>query len=129
MGAEYCPFCAAERWTMVMWLSRFGTFKNLSEIQSSSTDIYPDTDTFTFHKSSYTSQYIDFSSNEVEDRNQQPLQTLSAATTNIFTKWDTPPYTAKPDSSRSSTSAGSTPSTPRATPQDPREPLVDPDWQ
>ena len=63
---------------MVMWLSRFGTFKNLSEIQSSSTDIYPDTEQFTFYKSSYTSQYIDFNSNEVQDRNSQPLQTMSA---------------------------------------------------
>jgi Domain of unknown function (DUF929) len=95
MGAEFCPYCAAERWSMVMWLSRFGTFKNLSEIQSSSTDIYPDTDSFTFYKSSYTSQYIDFNSNEVEDRNSQPLQQMSAATTNIVNKWDKPPYTAE----------------------------------
>ena len=74
VGAEYCPYCAAERWVMVMWLSRFGTFKNLSEIQSSSTDVCPNTDTFTFYKSSYSSPYIDFSPNEVEDRNQAPLR-------------------------------------------------------
>jgi hypothetical protein len=95
MGAEFCPYCAAERWSMVMWLSRFGTFKNLHLIQSSSTDIYPDTDTFTFYKSSYTSQYIDFSSNEVEDRNSQPLQTMSAQISSIVTKWDKPPYTTE----------------------------------
>ena len=25
VGAEYCPYCAAERWAMVVALSRFGT--------------------------------------------------------------------------------------------------------
>jgi hypothetical protein len=95
VGAEYCPYCAAERWVMVMWLSRFGTFNNLHEIQSSSTDVYPDTDSFTFYKSTYTSSSIDFNSNEVEDRNQQPLQSMSAATSNIFTTYDTQPYTSQ----------------------------------
>lgn len=97
VGAEYCPYCAAERWVMVMWLSRFGTFKNLSEIQSSSTDVFPNTDTFTFYKSSYTSPYIDFSPNEIEDRNQQRLMSMSPQITNVFTKWDQPPYTTKTD--------------------------------
>jgi hypothetical protein len=95
MGAEFCPYCAAERWVMVMWLSRFGTFSNLHEIQSSSTDIYPDTDSFTFYQSKYTSQYIDFNANEVEDRDSQPLQKMNAATTAIVDKWDQPPYTTE----------------------------------
>ena len=34
MGAEYCPFCAAERWAMVVALSRFGTFSGLSTVHS-----------------------------------------------------------------------------------------------
>ena len=92
VGAEYCPFCGAERWSMVMALSRFGAFKNLSEITSSSTDVDPNTHTFTFYKSSYSSPYITFSSNEIEDQNQQPLQSLNAQVTNIFTKYDNPPY-------------------------------------
>ncbi len=93
IGAEYCPYCAAERWSMVMWLSRFGTFHNLSEIQSSSTDVYPNTDTVTFYKSTYSSPYIDFSSNELQDRNQAPLQTMTTQISKIFTKYDNPPYT------------------------------------
>jgi hypothetical protein len=95
VGAEYCPYCAAERWVMVMWLSRFGTFKNLSEIQSSSTDVFPNTDTFTFHKSSYSSSYVDFSANEIEDRNQQPLESMSSQISSIFTKYDQPPYSTQ----------------------------------
>ena len=95
VGAEYCPYCAAERWVMVMWLSRFGTFKNLSEIQSSSTDVYPNTDTFTFHKASYSSPYLDFSASEIEDRNQQPLESMSSKISSIFTKYDQPPYSTQ----------------------------------
>ncbi|MBV9382599.1 MAG: DUF929 family protein, partial [Streptosporangiaceae bacterium] len=34
MGAEYCPFCAAERWAMVVALSRFGTFSGLHTTHS-----------------------------------------------------------------------------------------------
>ncbi len=30
MGAEYCPYCAAERWSMIVALSRFGTFSGLA---------------------------------------------------------------------------------------------------
>jgi len=95
VGAEYCPFCAAERWSMVMWLSRFGTFKNLSEITSSSTDVDPNTNTFTFYKSSYSSPYIDFSANELEDRNQQPLQSMTAQISKIFTTYDQTPFTSQ----------------------------------
>ena len=29
IGAEYCPYCAAERWAMIVALSRFGTFSGL----------------------------------------------------------------------------------------------------
>ena len=29
IGAEYCPFCAVERWPLVVALSRFGTFAGL----------------------------------------------------------------------------------------------------
>ena len=60
MGAEYCPYCAAERWAMTVALSRFGTFSNLHLIHSSSSDVYPNTPTLTFSHSTYTSQYVDF---------------------------------------------------------------------
>jgi hypothetical protein len=95
VGAEYCPFCAAERWVITYWLSQFGTFKGLTEIQSSSTDVYPDTDTFTFYKSSYTSPYVDFSTTELYDRSQNTLQTPTTQVANLFTTYDQPPYTAE----------------------------------
>ena len=66
VGAEYCPYCAAERWSMVVALNRFGSFSNLSIISSSSTDAYPNIPTFTFYKSSYSSPYITFQPVEVK---------------------------------------------------------------
>jgi hypothetical protein len=95
VGAEYCPFCAAERWSIIYWLSQFGTFKDLTQIESSSTDVYPNTNTFTFYKSSYSSSAVDFVPTEVLDRNQNPLQTPTSQVNAIFTKYDTPPYTAE----------------------------------
>ncbi len=94
VGAEYCPFCAAERWNMVMALARFGTFSNLQEMMSSSTDVDPNTKTFTFHGSTYTSSVVDFQPVEMEDRNRQPFETPSAQISQIFSSVNRPPYTS-----------------------------------
>ena len=50
IGAEYCPFCAAERWAVAVALSRFGTFSNLSGTHSSDSDEFPDTQTLSFYR-------------------------------------------------------------------------------
>jgi hypothetical protein len=60
VGAEYCPYCATERWAMVIALSQFGTFSGLKETHSSTTDVYPNTQTFSFHGSTFTSNYLTF---------------------------------------------------------------------
>jgi thiol-disulfide isomerase/thioredoxin len=83
LGGEYCPFCAAERWAMVNALSRFGTFTGLTTTHSSSTDSDPNTPSFTFYKSKYTSNYINFTS--VEEYTNTPdsnggYKTLETAT-------------------------------------------------
>ncbi|HEU5199135.1 MAG TPA: DUF929 family protein [Ktedonobacterales bacterium] len=87
-GAEYCPFCAAERWPLIVALSRFGTFSNLSQTTSSSTDVYPNTPTFTFYHSSYTSQYIDFVPLEVESYQGVALQTPTAAQQQLINQYN-----------------------------------------
>jgi hypothetical protein len=94
VGAEYCPYCAAERWSLVMALARFGTFSGLQEMRSSPTDVDPNTATFTFHGSTYSSSLISFQPVELEDRNQQPLESPSASVASIFTTFDQPPYSA-----------------------------------
>ena len=59
-GAEYCPYCAAERWAMTAALSRFGTFTGLKITASSHTDVFPETHTFSYDGATYTSPYIHF---------------------------------------------------------------------
>jgi thiol-disulfide isomerase/thioredoxin len=92
MGAEYCPYCAAERWAMVVALSRFGTFSNLHFIHSASTDIYPNTPTLSFYKSTYTSKYVTFAPVEMYGLkdNGVILQKPTAAEAALMNKYDPP---------------------------------------
>jgi hypothetical protein len=94
VGAEYCPYCAAERWAMAVALSRFGTFSNLGTTHSDPGDVFPSTRTLTFYKSSYTSQYLVFSPAEQLDVNKKPLQALTAQQQTLLAKYDAPPYVA-----------------------------------
>ena len=95
IGADYCPFCASERWSVVMALSRFGQFNNVKLMQSSSTDTYPNTSTFTFQDASYTSQYFEFQMVETADRSGNALEKLTSDQQAIFDKYDAPPYVDK----------------------------------
>jgi hypothetical protein len=99
VGAEYCPFCGAQRWPMIVALSRFGTFTGLKTIHSSSTDYDPNTPTWTFYGSTYTSKYINFTSVEETTNERQgnssstsvpyvTLQTPTSAEEALLTKWD-----------------------------------------
>ena len=93
IGADYCPYCAAERWSVVIALSRFGTFSNLHITKSDSNpDDIPNTNTFTFYGSSYSSSYLDFAPIETADRNDNPLQKPTAAEQALVTTYDTAPY-------------------------------------
>jgi thiol-disulfide isomerase/thioredoxin len=87
IGAEYCPYCAAQRWPLIIALSRFGTFSGLQTTTSSSTDVYPNTITFTFRSATYTSQYIDFHSVETLDRDQNKLQTPSSTDQQLIARY------------------------------------------
>jgi Domain of unknown function (DUF929) len=101
LGAEYCPYCAAERWAMIVALSRFGTFKGLATTRSATADgagnsePYPNTPTWTFVHSSFTSKYLTFTPVEeytnIPDKstgNYTPLQSLTAAQQALLTKYD-----------------------------------------
>ena len=58
VGAEFCPFCAAERWPLVVALARFGKFNELHDSTSASQSIFPNTATFTFDGVGYSSRYV-----------------------------------------------------------------------
>ncbi|HVT66443.1 MAG TPA: DUF929 family protein [Trebonia sp.] len=89
MGAEYCPYCATQRWAMINALARFGTFKGLTTTHSSSTDVDPNTPTFTFYGSTYTSKYITFTSVEETTTDESvPLQTPTAQEQQLASTYD-----------------------------------------
>jgi len=84
VGAEFCPYCAVERWALIMALERFGNFTNLHYTTSANDE--GDYATFTFVGSSYASNYIAFRGYEEEDRSQNPLQTVPG---NYSAVWST----------------------------------------
>jgi thiol-disulfide isomerase/thioredoxin len=93
IGAQYCPYCAAERWALAAALSRFGTFHGLSGIHSAGgQEVYPNTATLNFYKASYASKYLTFTPVEQETVSEKPLEKLTSAQTALITKYDSPPY-------------------------------------
>ena len=102
IGAEYCPYCAAERWAMVVALSRFGTFSGLAAIRSAAKDgaghaePYPNTPTWTFVNAHFTSTYLTFTSVEMNTNIPDPstggyttLQTPTAEQQALLRNYDT----------------------------------------
>jgi hypothetical protein len=103
LGAEFCPYCAAERWAMINALSRFGTFTGLATIRSAARDgggtaePYPSTPTWTFAKASYSSAYLTFTPVEMNTNipdkatgGYTALQTPTAAQQALIDKYDAP---------------------------------------
>ncbi len=96
IGGEFCPYCAAERWSLIMAFSKFGTFSNLSETTSSPWDVYPSTATFSFYGAKYTSSYITFDPVEHESNDTSPnggratLQPLTSLESSLWAKYDNP---------------------------------------
>ena len=91
IGGEFCPFCAIERWSLIMALSHFGTFQGLEYMMSSGTDVNPNTPTFTFANTTYTSNYISFVPVEEFGREgtSQVIQTLSSEQQSLVSQFDT----------------------------------------
>ena len=101
MGAEYCPYCAAERWALIVALSRFGTFSGLAPIRSAAADgagtaePYPLTPTWTFLNATFTSNYLTFTSVELNTNIPDKatgfyttLQTPTAAEQTLINTYD-----------------------------------------
>jgi Domain of unknown function (DUF929) len=88
IGAEFCPYCAAMRWSMAVALSNFGTMSPLHGIHSSGSDAYPNTATLTFYKSSYTSKYLTFTPVENQTITHAALQPTTAAQNAIWAKYE-----------------------------------------
>jgi hypothetical protein len=87
-GGEFCPYCATERWSLITALSRFGHFSGLQGMSSSPSDYAPNTQTFTFYHSTYSSPYLSFTPVETEDINKAPLEQPSTAQLKVLNTWD-----------------------------------------
>jgi hypothetical protein len=93
IGAEFCPYCAAMRWSMAVALSRFGTLTPLHGIHSSPTDTDPNTATLTFYKTGYTSKYLNFVPVENLTVSHAPLQNPTKAQNALWAKYEPDPST------------------------------------
>lgn len=93
VGAEFCPFCASERWALLLALSRFGTFSGLLESHSAADDVHPNTPTVSFFGSSYESPYLAFTpveqyTNQRVGRGYEPLQELTSEQRSIVNRFN-----------------------------------------
>jgi len=101
VSEESCPFCAAERWPVVIALSHFGTWRNLGATTSSSTDVYPSTATFSFRHATFTSPDLSLRTTELTNNVGHPLQPLTQLDNNLLARYDVPPYINNSDQSGS----------------------------
>ena len=97
IGAEYCPFCAAERWSTVLALSRFGTWSGLKQTTSAAEDVHPSTPTFSFSGATLKSDYVEFqgvetATNKRVGNSYEPLDTLTPEQQRIISTYNAPPY-------------------------------------
>ncbi|MDV3278491.1 MAG: DUF929 domain-containing protein [Nitrososphaerales archaeon] len=88
IGADYCPYCAFQRWAIIVALMRFGNFTDLHYMVSApSPEVFPNSPTFTFYQSTYSSKYIVFQGYEQQDGNGTPLQTVPNNYTAVFSQF------------------------------------------
>jgi hypothetical protein len=93
IGAEFCPYCAAMRWSMAVALSRFGVLSPLRGIHSAGgNEAYPNTATLTFYKSTYASKYLSFVPVENEKVDHSPLQATTPQQQAIWQKYNPNSY-------------------------------------
>jgi len=89
VGGEFCPFCAAERWPLIIALSKFGNFSGVEYMLSASTpEVFPDTSTFTFAKATYSSAYLTFVPVESQNRTRATVQPLTSNQTSLVQEYD-----------------------------------------
>jgi hypothetical protein len=99
VSEESCPFCAAERWSVAVALSHFGTLSHLGTTSSSATDVYPNTATLSFRTVRYQSTELTLRTTELADNAGRPLQPQTGLDTRLIDTFDVPPYVNSADQS------------------------------
>ncbi len=80
IGAEYCPYCAGERWALNVALSKFGEFSDLQTITSSESDV----PTLSYVGANFASDHVAFNPIELQDQDGQPLEEATDAEMETF---------------------------------------------
>ena len=89
MGAEYCPYCAAERWAIVRSLQKFGQWDGLKQTISAARDEpFLNLPTYDFTKATYTSPHIEFVAREIQDREFKPLDKILKTEEKLLRKFN-----------------------------------------
>jgi hypothetical protein len=95
VGAEYCPYCALQRWSLIIGLSPFGTWTGLHLIRSSVYDSPSNVPTFTFaYGAKFKSKYLVFSAHELQsnvsiNKDGSPYKNLQSVTGDLATAFTT----------------------------------------
>ncbi len=88
IGGQFCPYCAMQRWAIVMALEHFGTFSGLSYITSAEASV----PTYDFIGVTYSSNNISFAGVEVWNNvspNYSALETLNSQQQSLYNKYGT----------------------------------------
>jgi len=87
-GDEWCPYCAAARWSLVVALSRFGALTHLRLVKSSDSDVDPDTESWSFVEARLSSPDISFIAIEMQNREHQNLSQPNSTEAAAFSQYD-----------------------------------------
>ena len=96
VGAEYCPFCAVERWPLTIALSRFGSFSGLKEAHSAVTE--GNLPTVSYRGATYVSDYLTFDGVELSTGQSAETGTVvraNAEQQRLLDTYDAPPYASQ----------------------------------
>ena len=89
VSAQYCPFCAAEHWALVLATSRFGRWSGLGAMHSTPGEAgFPGLATYDLLHASYHSTLLALQTREVADFAGNPLQQLSAPQSQAVDRYD-----------------------------------------
>jgi uncharacterized protein DUF929 len=97
VGAGYCPFCAAERWPLIVALSRFGHFTGLHDTQSAGSSVFASIQTFTFQDAHFDSPYLSFVGVELYSNDLNPdgtyirVASLTSSQSALIGRYDADP--------------------------------------
>ena len=90
--SQPCTGCAAQRWSLLIALSRFGTISNLPLLALPQSGSTPALATFSLDGMHYASSYVSFIGAELKDIGGNALQTLQAEGAQLLQTYDAPPY-------------------------------------